>query len=616
MGRALKILMVQTANMNLGDTILADNDYYLIKKAVAPKKCDILRYSISSRDFTQVKYVDAVVFAGGIIKCTNENFWLYMPEIIEEANKYNVPVFMSAIGVEKFYPDDERSVALKNALNLSCVKGISVRDDIETLRRDYLTNENIRTYSVYDPAVWCAKTYRKHLKKRRKNYELVGLGITREKLFADYGNEQIDRQFQLDLWKGIIDELDQRNVKWKVFTNGDTYDEIFAKEVLSYVGHGEKVKAPLDGKELVQNISQFTSVIAGRMHSNIVSFALKIPSVGFIWNQKLRFWSEKIGYKERFIECDDLSVNSVIEAWDKARVQGSVLKSEYKVSVYKALKDFLHTYCKKRETAHEHLCLDEHMVASSLGGIDIRYKSTNSIQAYEYSKKHGYKNFHVDVRLTSDDVLVCVSRWHKETFRIMNHPKKVEENPTALSFDEFSKCKYYNRFDTMSFEQLVEISKNDINRKGYNLIISVGKPKAEDFAKMMTQLSDAIEKYKLNKSTLFLRLEQKRDVDYVRKNKLGIKIIYHAVDKKTSYEDTLEFLKQTLEYCKSKKIKYLYLNHNVYTEDFHKLCSEYDIKCCSSTCVLTDKVINNVKNGAEFVFSQYYDVKYINRLLK
>ena len=473
--KKLKILMVQTMNMNLGDTVLADNDCFLMKKAMGVKRCDLLRYSISSRDFTQVKYVDAVVFAGGILKCTNENFWQYMPEIIKEANKHNVPVFMSAIGVEKFYPEDERSVALKEAINLPCVKGISVRDDVDTLKKDYITNKNIKIYSVYDPAVWCADTYKKHLKIDNNKDELVGLGITREKLFSDYGNPQIDKEFQLNFWKGVIDELDKRNVKWKVFTNGDTYDEIFAKEVLAFVGHGDKLPAPLDGATLVEQISQFTSVIAGRMHSNIVAFSLSIPSIGFVWNQKLRFWGDKIGYGERFIECDNLSPQSVISAWEKARTQGVVIKPEFKSGVLDALKDFANeiTY---RQKPHEKLDFKSCMVASSLGGIEIRYKNTNSKQAFSYSKSLGYKNFHVDMRLTNDEKLVCINKWHKDTYKVMNHPKKDEEKPSALSFDEFKACKYYNRFDTMSAEELFKMYGKTIKKYGNKLIVSFGRP--------------------------------------------------------------------------------------------------------------------------------------------
>lgn len=113
---ALKILVVETANMNLGDNVIADNVYYLLNKALHGKRYDILRYSIFSRDPEQIRYVDAVVFAGGILKATTENFWLYIPELIRAAQEYQVPVLLSGIGVEAFYPDDERSIALKEAL--------------------------------------------------------------------------------------------------------------------------------------------------------------------------------------------------------------------------------------------------------------------------------------------------------------------------------------------------------------------------------------------------------------------------------------------------------------------------------------------------------------------
>lgn len=615
LGRKLKILMVQTMNMNLGDTILADNDCFLMKKAMGLKNCDLLRYSISSRDFSQVKYVDAVVFAGGIIKCTNENFWLYMPEIIREAQKYDVPVFLSAIGVEKFYFDDERSVALKEAINLPCVKGISVRDDIDTLNRDYLKNSNIKTYSVYDPAVWCAHTYKKHLDLKSKKENCVGLGITREKLFSDYGNPQIDRDYQLNFWKGIINELDKRNVKWKVFTNGDTYDEIFAKEVLDFVGHGEKVPAPKDSVSLVKDISQFTSVIAGRMHSNIVSFALQIPSVGFVWNQKLRFWGEKIGYSERFIDCDDLTPENVIAAWEKAVKEGCVLKEEYKEGVYNALKDFSHEV-KYRKKDKEKLNFKDCMVASSLGGIEMRYKSTNSKQAFSYSKNLGYKNFHVDVRLTSDDKLVCISKWHKDTYKMLNHPKKNDENPSAITFDEFKACKYYNRFDTISFNELLSLYKKDINRCGFRLFVSVGRPDKVTFLKIFDQLKEAIAENEINIENIFLRLEVERDIEYVKKSECNINLVYHAVGSKDNVEENMPVLSNALEYCKANGIKYLYMNTNLYEKEYDELCKKYGVQFYTGTCVLTEKIISNIKNGADFVGSQYYDVKYLKRLTR
>lgn len=614
--RVLKILLVQTANMNLGDTVIGDNNFYLIKKAVAPRKCEILRYSISSRDVSQIKYVDAVVFAGGILKVTNEKFWLYIPEIINEANRHDVPVFLSGIGVEAFYPDDERSVELKKAINLPCVKGISVRDDIETLKKDYLTNNDIRVYSVHDVALWSKKTYKSSINLCSHKDELVGLGITRERLFSDYGNPQIDRQTQLDLWKGIIDRLDNINVKWKLFTNGDPNDEIFANEVLAYVGHGDKLDAPLDGVTLTQNISQFTSVIAGRMHSNIISYALNIPSVGFVWNQKLRFWGEKIGYPQRFIECEDLNAENIFSAWEKARDEGCVLQTQFRDEIYRALKEFVDNCCFIREKAHEKLKYGKYMLAPALGGIDTRYKNTNSPQAFLYSIEHGYKNFQADIRLTSDKVAVCVNRWHKDTFKSLNHPMKNAEKATAISYNEFKSCKYYNRFDTMTIEELFSLAKKHLSRKRINLVLAFGRPTKKVFKLLISKIKQIIEEDKINTKNLYLRLEQERDVEYVKNSGLEVNIIYHIVDERSSEQATLATLENGLKYCKQQGIEHLYMNHNEYTQEFDALCKKYDVNYYSSACVFTQNVIDNIKHGAYFVPSHYYDVDYITRLTK
>lgn len=614
--QVIKILLVQTTNMNLGDTVIGDNNDYLIKKALSPKKCDILRYNIALRDVSQIKYVDAVIFAGGIIKSTTEKFWLYILEILQEADKYNVPVFMSGIGVEDFHPDDERSINLKTAINLPCVKGMSIRDDIETLKKDYLTNDNISIYPVYDVAVWSKNTYKRYLKIRKKKHELVGLGITREKLFADYGNPQIDRQVQLDLWKGIIERLDQQGIKWVLFTNGDPNDELFAKDVLEHVGHGEKLDAPLDGVSLVQNISAFSSVIAGRMHSNIISYALNIPSIGFVWNQKLKFWGERIGYPERFIPCDKLNADNVFTAWQNAVAEGCKLNKEFKYPIYNALKEFTKKWCHKREKEHENMDFSKTMLAPSLGGIQTRYKNTNSKEAFYYSLGHSYKNFHADIRLTSDNVAVCVNRWHKSTYKLLNHPMQYEENIKSIPFDEFINSKYYHRFSPMSLDELMCISQTYLNKHKINLVLSFGHPSTSKLKKILSELKECIKKYQIKTDNIYIRLEQEKDIEYYKNSKMKPQIIYHVVDKKQSYEDTLKTLQDALTYCNEQGIGILFMNHCEYTQEFAQLCAKHNVSYYTDSCEKTETIITNIKNGAHFVGSHFYDVDYLSRLTK
>ena len=127
---------------------------------------------------------------------------------MNEAQKYDIPVFFSAIGCEAFHPEDENSVSLKNAVNQPCVKGISCRDDIETLKNDYIENPDVRLTTVYDPAVWCRETYKDCISsKDRKTNRTIGLGVVRSNLFEDYGNPQITKQFQLDFWKKTAELL-------------------------------------------------------------------------------------------------------------------------------------------------------------------------------------------------------------------------------------------------------------------------------------------------------------------------------------------------------------------------------------------------------------------------
>ena len=613
----LKILMVETANMNLGDSILADNDYFLIKKAVHPKKVILLRYSISSRDIGQIKYVDAVIFAGGIIKSTNEKFWLYIPKIINEAQKYQVPVFLSAIGAEKFYPDDEKSRRLKEALNLPCVKGISVRDDIELLKNDYIINKEIKLYSVYDPAVWCAKTYKKELGlwKFYRNEKKIGLGIVRHKLFSDYGNPQIDKDFQLNFWKEVIDELEKKQLPWVLFTNGDTYDEQFADEVLAYVGHGEKLKTPLDGVEVVRNIAKFSGVIAGRMHSNIVAYSLGIASIGFVWNKKLRFWSEKIGAPERFLSCDQMIPALAVERLLCAMEEKKFVKQNQKDTVYDAIKDFVQHHCTKRQAAVEDIDFKKSLVAPALGAIAVRYKNTNSPEAFEHALKNGYRIFQLDLRLTEDHELVCVNRWHKDTFKMMNLGEQATPGK-PLCRETFSKCRYYNRFHTMDMEHFLAISSNQIKRKDIKVILAFGKPDKEDALEILHKLKNLLSQYGAAEESFFIKLERKGDVEILEQSGMKMKIIYHAVDPQGTEEESLQCCKKALEYCKHKKIRYMSVSSRIYNEEVAALCRAYAVKTYVTNGTKGVQCIEHIKKGAAFTDSHYYGPEYLQSLTK
>ena len=124
-------------------------------------------YAIGIEDLAQIPYVDAIIFAGGgLIKFRQENLYRQVSEIIMEAQRHRIPVFLNSVGVEGYDAKDERCLLLQEALNQPCVKMISVRDDIETLKNNYIKNARIRMKEVFDPAIWTAHTF--HIQNKKK----------------------------------------------------------------------------------------------------------------------------------------------------------------------------------------------------------------------------------------------------------------------------------------------------------------------------------------------------------------------------------------------------------------------------------------------------------------
>ena len=616
MEQKVKILLVQTTNMNFGDTVIGDNNEFLLHKAMGKHPHDVIRYSISSRDIGQLKYVDAVVFAGGIIKATNEKFWIYIPEILDEAERLNIPVFLSGIGVEQFIPENEAREAFKRTLNLSCVKGISVRDDLETLRRDYITNPDIPLYRTTDTAVWSSKTYETVLQDSKSEAEQkIGIGIVRERLFSDYGHPEMTRDLQIAFWTGVIQQIEQRGLPWVLFTNGDRNDELFAEEILAIVGHGEKLPAPRDAKQLVERIAGMRGVIAGRMHSNIIAYATGVPSVGFVWNQKLRFWGERIKRPGSFFTSDQMDPEAIVRRRCSALDKPIRVPWRLKMPAYRAIKRFTRQWCVLRDLRYtaEDIDWDKHLVAVGMGGIELRYPATHSKEALEASISGGYRFLHVDVRLTSDLVPVCISRWHEETFDHMNLPIGKEGYQEALPYEVFAQAKFYQRFSPLSFHEFVTEYGKIPQKKQPKIFLGIGRPAAEKLQILLDDLKEQFEQHRLDPKKVILRVERRADATAVRERFPDIAIMYHLAPKD---DDPEEKCRKDLAWCKKNKVRYVSMNLRHYAGGIPGLIREYPARLYVFTCVKTERMEEMIRDGVPFIGSRYYDVAYINRLTK
>ncbi|MDD7402617.1 MAG: polysaccharide pyruvyl transferase family protein [Butyribacter sp.] len=340
------LLLGLEKNTNLGDGVIADCTRYLTEKIT--KECGIV-CQIDSLDMMEDAYdsipdYDVLIFVGGgIIKYKYQEFYEYIDKITEIADAHNIPVLFNAVGVEGYDASNPKCMQLKKAINRSCVKSITVRDDYDTLRDCYMENPAIVTKKVADPTVWTGTVFR----KSKKDSDVIGLGVIREGIFESNGID-IEREKIFALWSGIITQLEKEGKKWKIFTNGWSSDMKFARNLMKYMGREEEIdkmviKVPEKNEELVETISNFQGVIAGRLHANIISYSLGIPSVGIVWNDKCRLWGETISYPERFFATDAFDAEKIVKQCLQAIAQGyeKTDRDAFANTVYVSLKEAL-----------------------------------------------------------------------------------------------------------------------------------------------------------------------------------------------------------------------------------------------------------------------------------
>lgn len=311
---------------NFGDPIIADCCRYLIDKVAKENNIRIKTtiadiYEINDEVMkSKLKNQDAVVFPGGGLNSIKFN--RIVQKVLDMiAQQPYTSVFFNAIGILRVKPRKKNIILLKDILNRPQVKQISTRGDLVTLKK-YIKKKEYPTKLVLDPAVWVNEAYGI---ERDKESKIVGVGVIRPEIFERNGSEMSVDDI-LKMYVGIISELEKRGYRWKLFTNGMKDDYKFGLKVLEELSldketyMGDNVK---NCRQLVEKIAGFQAVIAARLHANIISTSLDVPSVGLVWNDKMNLFAGIIGAEKRYIEGEKLLDSSyVVDQMEEAIQNG------------------------------------------------------------------------------------------------------------------------------------------------------------------------------------------------------------------------------------------------------------------------------------------------------
>ena len=261
-------------------------------------------------------------------------------QITKWANKHNIPIVFNAVGIEGYNIKDPRCQILKKAINRKCIQSISTRDNINSLNNDYIVNKKIETRQVADPALWTKECY--NIRKKESN--IIGIGVIRPEIFKDYLYDIKEKEL-LKLFSEIIIKLQAQNYNIKLFTNGVKKDMDFIYKLKDYMKtekNFEKmiIERPTTTKELVNTIASFKMTIGTRLHSNIISYSLDVPTISIVWNMKQLYFSQLNSIEEFFITKENFNSDYILNKVELIHKQKK-LDRKYKNSAYLFIRDII-----------------------------------------------------------------------------------------------------------------------------------------------------------------------------------------------------------------------------------------------------------------------------------
>lgn len=353
------LLLTNRDSDNVGDQIIEICDIALIKTVMENLNIPQEDYRIINRAASVVskKYVrtkdpallatlhrlaqkvDLIIFGGApLFNYKYQIFYERTAVTLEVAESYGTPVIFSAIGIEAYDEHDPKCQRLKAALNLDCVRQITTRDGIEELRK-YKENSRMIIDRVSDPAVFSSQVFQEYtVSSPKKDKKKVGIFVFRANGFVD-NNINVTKDDAAKLWLDIIHELERRGYEYTLLTSGNFGDEAFLDYLIRQYGVKEaKCVFNMNSPEkLMRKLSHFQAVISCRLHPSIISYSLGVPSVGLVWNPKISYFYECIGYPERKIEMEGIHASMVVDRVEQAMEQGVEKQEDYLQSVYQYL---------------------------------------------------------------------------------------------------------------------------------------------------------------------------------------------------------------------------------------------------------------------------------------
>lgn len=270
--------------------------------------------------YSAVKKSDLVVIGGGQLfydSYLNFPIKLYLLSMLTKRSNKKVCIF--SVGVSRNFSLLGRYLLTKAVKNYNPVE-IYVRDlnSKQNMQKLLKGNESLNIKVVPDPAVVSDSTYT--IGNLPKLSEKIGVCITSLETLCQSDRNCLSENDLEKFYEKLIREIISEGRQVVLYTNGSLEDEIFKEKIFNAMKNTsqnkllEKEERVLTAEQLVKLISSFSSLVAHRLHSNIIAFSLGIPAVGLEWDEKVNNFYCGIGLVSRVFPTQMDSINQIVKS--------------------------------------------------------------------------------------------------------------------------------------------------------------------------------------------------------------------------------------------------------------------------------------------------------------
>lgn len=258
---------------------------------------------------------------GGLVEYAAWRDYYYLLEMLEEiCEKKGIDLYINSIGFVASNAPKKWMVRWQNVLNHSNVKHFTCRDNLEVFKQLCADAKQVPCLASISASVLGVE--------KTDNSNIVGIGMMRPDAYSDYGNK-VTKEYLLDYYKKLIDEICKRGHKVALFSVGVVRDHWFGEELLRYMGRDdvELYERPKDVETFLKQVSSFKGIITVRTHSAYAAYSLNVPAVMIYfgkngWAGKSSEFMKMMGNPNNAICCDNIMPIELADKFEVALNQG------------------------------------------------------------------------------------------------------------------------------------------------------------------------------------------------------------------------------------------------------------------------------------------------------